>query len=314
MRICKNASFSSEIDKLFLRTLKLYKVNTLKFFALLGCMFVMAGNAWARTPLTQAAFALLPSQAQLRFTTFGEEAMAPVRIFRDAQRTYIEIRQDVGQKLDVLEVTPIGYRRIPSTFEPPYIVIQGFATSLAIQYPGKPLVFVELGAEAIRQPADPLETELRMRERAGALLERQTQLDAAELAFARKTQTERAKTEHALRDAQAQQARAAQELAAAQANAAKPRRAYDVFKVDQTLRGVLTRWAANDGLQLEWSAPHSDKWNPPVAADGPVQASDIKDAIQKILLAFTSRDVALQATFFNNNVVEISQKPGAQQP
>ena len=314
MQICKIASFSSEIDKLVCKTLKLNYFKVFRLFAFLICLLAVATSNMARTPLTQAALALLPAQAQLRFTAFGEEALAPVRIFRDAQRTYIEVREHDGQKLGVLEVTPVGYRRIPSSFEAPYIVIQGFATSLAIQYPGKALVFVELGAEAIRQPADPLETELRMRERAGALLERQTRLEAAEQAFARKTQTERAKTEDVLRDALAQRALAAQEHAAMQANAAKPRRAYDVFKVDQTLKGVLTRWAANDGLQLEWSAPQSDKWNPSVTADGPVQATDIKDAIQKILLAFASRDVGLQATFFNNSVVEISQKPGAQQP
>lgn len=297
--------------------------------ALIAASAIATGTtSHAKTPLTEAALSLTRDQQQLRFVTYGDDDLAPAKIWRDKHRTYIQVKNDSGQKLEVLEVTPIGYRRIPSAVEPPYIVIQGFAPSLAIQYPGRKLVFVEFGSESIKQPASPQETEIRMRERASALLDKQTQLDTAARTAAEQINVERNRLEAAQRETAqaliaAQQAKAAATEAQAVASAAvaataaqkaaltNTKRAYDVFTVDQNLKGVLSRWAANDGLHLEWNAPENGKWNPPVAANGPVQATDIKDAIRKILLAFASKEVELQAVFYNNGVVEISQKKGA---
>src|SRR5438132_14293333 len=102
-----------------------------------------ASAAQTRGAISDAALALVNAKPPLRFTAYGETDLAPVKVFRDAQRTYIQLRADPGQRVEALEVTSIGYRRLPAAYEPPYLVLGGFVASLALSYPGRKLVFVE---------------------------------------------------------------------------------------------------------------------------------------------------------------------------
>jgi hypothetical protein len=138
----------------------------------------------------------------------------------------------------------------------------------------------------------------------------------------RAEETQRA-AQQALADAQAAKAQARADLdrAAAEKQAAQtereaqaklpPQRAFDVYRADGHLKDVLTRWARNEGLDLEWTAPDDAANNPEVAADGPIAAKTIKEAMHKLLEAFQDGGVQLQATFYSNGFVEIAKK-GAQ--
>lgn len=295
---------------------------------LLACLATLP--AYPRTPLTDAAQALINPEGNLRFVSYGETDLSPVKIFRDASRTYIQLNKETGQRVDAMEVTPLGYRQLPATYSSPYLIVQGFPPSLALRYPGRPLVFIEFAPEALRQPASPAELALRMQERSNALLQQQTRLETAERDVYGKAREERARAEEteraaqqALADAQATKAQAKSELERAEAEkkAAQaerealakrsPQRAFDVYRADGHLKDVLTRWSRNDGLDLEWTAPNDAANNPEVAADGPIAAKTLKEAMQKLLEAFKGSGVQLQATFFSNGIVEIARK-GAQ--
>lgn len=301
---------------------------------LLAACLAAAFPSHARTPLGDAAQALLSPEGNLRFVTYGETDLAPVKIFRDASRTYIQLGKQTGQRVDALEVTGLGYRRLPTHYTPPYLVVGGFTPTLALSYPGRPLVFIEFAPEALRQPASPAELTLRMQERTQMLLQQQTRLEAAERDVYDRARAERARAEDSAKSAQqqlaaAQQARAdaraeqqqfeAQrtevqqqkaQLAAERDALAKrpPQRAFDVYRADGTLKDVLTRWARNDGLDLQWSAPDDQAHNPQVGADGPVDAKNLKEAMHKLLQAFRSDGLALQATFYSDGIVEITHK------
>lgn len=294
---------------------------------LLAACVAAALPSFARTPLNDAAQALLSPEGNLRFVTYGETELAPVKIFRDASRTYIQLSKETSQRVDALEVTPLGYRRLQTHYSPPYLVVGGFTASLALSYPGRPLVFIEFAPEALRQPATPAELALRVQERAQQLLQQQTKLEATEREVYDKARAERARAEQS--EQAAQRERAAAEQAKAQARAQQqevqaqkaqldaereaiakrpPQRSFDVYRADGTLRDVLTRWARNDGLDLQWSAPDDKFHNPEVGADGPVDAKTLKDAMQKLLQAFQTNGLELQATFYSDGIVEITKK------
>jgi hypothetical protein len=315
---------------------------------IVACLAVAwSGTTYARTPLGDAAQALINPSDSLRFVTYGETELAPAKIFRDTTRTYIQLGKETSQRVDVLEVTPIGYRRLPAHYSAPYLVIAGFVPSLALSYPGRNLVFVEFAPEALRQPASEAELALRMQERSQALLQRQTRLETAERDVYDRARNERARTEESATVAQQRlaaadqaieqarverakamadmaqaeedrrQAQADRRQAEAERNAAaaardavsrRPARAFDVYRTDGQLRNVLTRWARNDGLDLVWEAPDDERHNPEVAADGPVDATTLKEAMKKLLEAFRGNGVELQATFYSDGIVEISKK------
>jgi len=317
-------------------------------FVTMFCAALAAGPAGARTPLDEAALALINSKPELRFTVYGETDLAPVRIFRDEKRTYIELPQRPNQRVDALEVTPVGYRRLPTAFESPYLVVGGFAPSMAISYPGRKLLFIEFGAETVRQPVSDAELAIRVRERATALLDQQTKVEAQQRAIGdleeaekqrtaervrlaqqqeAKAREEQAKAQRAARDAEERQARAAAEEARIQSEPRRvePRRAeveqqaeqqasraFMVYRKDKNLKGVLARWAGNEGLELQWSATDDEAHNPDVSSEGPVKAASFKDAVQTLLEAFRTKDLKLTAVFYSDGTVDITEDKGAQ--
>jgi len=292
-----------------------------------ACLAAYPLESNARTPLNAASQALISPEGNLRFVAYGETSLAPIRIFRDDQRTYIQLGKETGQRVDVYEVTSIGYRRIPSTVSESFLAFQGFASSLALSYPGRNLVFIEFAPEAMRQPASAAEMAVRMQDRSQALLAQQTRLDLTEQDVSQRARAEKSRADEAIRNAEQQRAAAEQAARHARADLEKataersalaaertawasrpPQRAFDVYRADGQLKNVLTRWARNDGLDLVWSAPEDPRHNPEVEKDGPVDAATLKDAMQKLLGAFARNGVQLRATFFNDGIVEITQR------
>jgi hypothetical protein len=49
-------------------------------------------------------------------------------------------------------------------------------------------------------------------------------------------------------------------------------------------------------------------WNPEVSQEGPVDAASLKDAIFRLLNAFRGKDLKLQASFYTNGIVEITNE------
>ena len=263
--------------------------------------------------------ALTAPRQEIRFTAYGETELAPKKVFADKKRTYVQLAADFGQRIEAFEVTAIGYRRMPSKLESPFLVVEGQAASMALAYPGRPLVFLEFSGDSIAAPASAAELAIRMRERANQLLEAQTRVRQQEDESEREQQRKAAALEQErkaieVRNRQLQEQRQqaeAQQAALEQqrkeiAALGKPVKLFEVLKADGSLRGVLTRWAANEGLTLEWSA--SESLDAAIAENGAVDAKSFREAMTKVLDAFRSDGKNLVAVIYSNNVVEIKQE------
>ena len=88
------------------------------------------------------------------------------------------------------------------------------------------------------------------------------------------------------------------------AQPAVPAGGFRMLATDKTVQGTVRRWAAAVGHTIVWEVP--PELDAQVAGDAAIQASSIKEAIERLLVGLRQAGYALDATVYSNRVIRFT--------